>query len=159
MKPKEMRRVIDQYFIDGDDSYECSVETGGFYNGDKSALLCSISSCHISIEPPDTISIEFYTHPIEDLEHCPVISREALKCSGEFFLCLDIRDAIAAEDVYSAAMETVDMWLKGIDERDAGGRYVNFYGQYIKPGEKALNFLYALVGYHYWVMKQKADKA
>ena len=55
MTPEEMRRVIDQYFIDGDDSYECRVKTNDMYRGKKEELLCSISSYQINIEPPEDI--------------------------------------------------------------------------------------------------------
>lgn len=150
MKPEEMRRVIDQYFIDGDDSYECRVKTNDMYQGEKEELRCSISAYNITIGRPEHICIYLYVHPIEELDKCPVISREALYGAGEFFLWLE-PDEIG-QDPYESAKIKVDTWLAG-KEPD------NEYGKDIKPNEKTLNFLYALVGYYYWVLKQKADKA
>lgn len=148
--PEELREIIDQYFIDGDDSYECYVQTNAIYQGEKEELRCSISSYQINIEPPEDICIYLYVHPIEELDKCPVISREAIYGGGEFFLLLE-QDEVGA-DPYALAKNKVDKWLAG-EEPD------NDDGQYIKLSEKTMNFLYALVGYHYWVMKQKADRA
>ena len=150
MKPEEMRKVIDQYFIDGDDSYECRVQTTDMYQGEKEELRCSISAYNITIELPEHICIYFYVHPIEELDKCPVISREAIYGGGEFALWLE-SDEVGA-DPYASAKNKVNKWLTG-EEPDYDD------GQYIKLSEKTLNFLYALVGYHYWVMKQKEDRA
>ena len=146
MTPEEMRKVIDQYFIDGDDSYECRVQTNDMYQGEKEELLCSVSSYQINIEPPGDIFIHLYVHPIEDLDYCPVISREALFNKGEFYLGLWIDEV--GDGSYITAKNTVDRWLAG----EVGG---NEDGQYVKLSEKTLNFLYALVGYYYAVMKRK----
>lgn len=146
MTPEEMRKVIDQYFIDGDDSYECHVPTNDIYQGEKEELCCSISSYQINIEPPEDICIYLYVHPIEELDDCPVISRAALFQEGEFFLCL-CSDEVG-DDSYTTAKNKVDRWLAG-EEED------NEDGQYIKLSEKTLNFLYSLVGYYYAVMKRK----
>lgn len=149
MKPEEMRRVIDQYFIDGDDSYECRVQTNDMYQGEKEELRCSISAYNITIERPEHICIYLYVHPIEELDKCPVISREAIYGGGEFFLLLELDEVDA--DPYALAKNKVDRWLAG-EEPD------NDDGQYIKLSEKMLNFLYALVAYYYAVMKKKAEK-
>ena len=146
MTPEEMRRVIDQYFIDGDDSYECRVQTNDMYLGKKEELLCSVSSYQINIEPPEDICIYLYVHPIEELDDCPVISREAFYYEGEFSLCLWIDEV--GDDPYITAKNKVDRWLAGEVEG-------NEDGQYVKLSEKTLNFLYALAGYYYAVMKRK----
>lgn len=148
MKPEEIRRVIDQYFIDGDDSYECHVQTNDSYQGKKEELLCSISAYNITIEPPENVCIYFYVHPIEELDKCPVISREAIYGGGEFFLVLEL-DEVGA-DPYALAKNKVNKWLAG-EEPD------NDDGQYIKLSEKTLNFLYALVAYYYGVMKKRME--
>lgn len=156
MTPEEMRKVIDQYFIDGDDSYECYVKTCGFYKGEEKELLCSISSYYNFIEPgyhdaPDSVSFEFYVHPIEHLDKCPSISREAICYCGEFSMVLEITDITKRNDVYEAAKKKVDRWLAGLDLEDDDG-------QFMKPSEKTLNFLYALVAYYYGVMQKKLKK-
>ena len=146
---EETRNVIDQYFIDGDDSYECYVQTNDMYQGEKEELRCSISAYNITIERPEYIWIYFYVHPIEELDKCPVISREAIYGGGEFFLLLEPGEVGA--DLYALAKNKVNKWLAG-EEPD------NDDGQYIKLSEKTMNFLYALVAYYYGVMQKKLKK-
>jgi hypothetical protein len=149
MTPEEMRKVIDQYFIDGDDSYECYVQTNDMYQGEKEELRCSISAYNITIERPEHICIYFYVHPIEELDKCPVISREAVYGGGEFFIWLEPDEV--GDDTYALAKSKIAKWLAG-EEPD------NDDGQYIKLSEKTMNFLYALVAYYYGVMQKKLKK-
>lgn len=161
MTQDEMRKIIDQYFIDGDDSYECRVRTNDLYMGDEKELLCSISSYVVSIEPghnftSDSVGLVFYVHPKECLNKCPPISREAIDLTGEFSMTLELNDIVDERLVYERAKEKVDAWLTGtwsygIDKDDDDGKHM-------KPSEKTLNFLYALVAYYYGVMKKKAEK-
>ena len=150
--PEELREIIDQFFIDGDDSYECSVKSN---IKDVDELRSSISSYFVDLEPGyntevDSIRFIFYVHPTEHLDICPKISREALYLCGEFSITLEITDITRDDEVCLVAKNKVDRWLAGQDEDDDG--------QYIKLSEKTLNFLYALVAYYYGVMKKKAEK-
>ena len=146
------RETIDKYVVYGDETYSCYVDTDDLYIGEEKSLLSSFSSYETIIEPQDGVGFYFFFHPIEHLDKCPLISRIALWGEGEYFLNLELKDVEGVgssdEEIFQYAKKTVDDWFAGKIEDNEDGTH-------IKPSEKLLNFLYALVAYYCGLMVRK----